>query len=163
MEPTERRPRPERAPVRYSRRLGERICQRLAAGEAWSRIAGKRGLPAHATLYRWRDRHPEFAEALKLAREAQAECWAERALAVAEASDAATLNSDKLRVSTLLWHAARAAPARYGDRAGREPEAGGPGRIIVEVRDFVPVTLADGRVVAREVLPDGRTADDDEP
>jgi len=83
---------------------------------------------------------------------------AERALEVADGATAATVQADRLRVSTLLWHAARGAPHRYGAKAeGREEER----RIIIEVRDFVPVTRPDGTVIAREILPDGSFVDED--
>jgi len=45
------------------------ICAELATGRAWSRIANRGGLPCRRTLYRWRNIHPEFAEAVAQARE----------------------------------------------------------------------------------------------
>jgi hypothetical protein len=58
----------------HARRVvGSRILDRLAQGEYLAHICAEPGMPSRRTIYLWRDRNPEFAAALAIAREAQAE------------------------------------------------------------------------------------------
>lgn len=145
---------------RYTRQVAEAICERLARGESLRSICKTKGMPSPSTIYDWRDTRPEFARSFARARELAAEACAEEAVEIAKAATPATLQTDKLRVSTLLWRAGRAGGQRPG--GGAEPGAGGPRRVIVEVRDFTAVTRDDGAVVTREILPDGSFVDGEE-
>jgi transposase-like protein len=145
---------------RYTRQVAEAICERLARGESLRSICKTKGMPSPSTIYDWRDTRPEFARSFARARELAAEACAEEAVENAKAATPATLQTDKLRVSTLLWRAGRAGGQRPG--GGAEPGAGGPRRVIVEVRDFTAVTRDDGAVVTREILPDGSFVDGEE-
>jgi transposase-like protein len=136
--------------LRYSRALGAAICQRLAQGETWSLISREEDLPAYTTLYAWRRRHPEFAEMLAEAREMAADRHADKALAVAEETTAATVQADRLKVGTLMKHAAVGAPHRWGAKAeAAEPPQKKP---ALYVRRFERVVLEDGAVAVREVF-----------
>jgi hypothetical protein len=144
--------------VRYSKKIAREICERLASGEVWFRICNTGHMPSYGTLYDWRRRHPEFAEAYAQAREMAADLMADKALAVAEAATAGTVSADRLHVSTLQWRAAKAAPRRYGARAGAEDEDGAENgeapRLIVEVRRFEKAQRPDGTFYTREIFPD---------
>lgn len=107
--------------VRYGPAVAREICERLARGEIWSQIAGAGRLPSYHTLYDWQAKHPEFAAAVADARRIAAEARFEQALEVAQASTPATLQSDRLRVATLLHHAERLDPERFG-KAGTRRE-----------------------------------------
>jgi hypothetical protein len=146
--------------IRYGRRLTDRICDRIAKGETLAQVSCDADMPARGTLYRWRDKYPEFALQLAQAREAAADAQAAEALRIAKDSTAATVQADRLRVAALQWQAARMAPHRYGGKA--EAQGPEPRRIVVEVRDFAPVTRPDGSVFAREILPDGSFVDGDD-
>ena len=88
--------------------------------------------------------------------EGTADSWAEEALAVAKAATASTLQVDKLKVTTLLWRAAREAPQRSG---GRKDDDGGSSEAQVRIRDFVPVSREGGARFTREIRPDGSFVD----
>jgi len=104
--------------ARYGPGVAREICERLAQGEIWAQIAGTGRLPSYWMLYYWKGKHPEFAAAVEEARRLAAEARFERALEVAEASTPATVQSDKLRVATLLHHAERLDPERFGKSGG---------------------------------------------
>jgi hypothetical protein len=141
--------------ARYSKKLTEKICQRIARGDAWYRIANTDGLPSYDTLYVWLRKYPDFAEDFAQAREIAADLRADKTLAVAEEATAATVQRDRLRVAALQWHAAKAAPRRYGSRAGGDVEQEGePRRLIIEVRRFETAYRPDGTAYTREILPD---------
>lgn len=140
----------------YSETLAQKIIVRLGQGEKWKRIAGTDGFPCYATLYNWKVRHPEFAERVAQAQEMAADWNADRALEVAEAATKDSVQQDRLLVATLMKHAALTAPRRWGGKGKlAEPEL----RVAVRVRDFVPFTRPDGRVVTRDIFPDGRHHD----
>jgi hypothetical protein len=142
--------------VRYSKRVTEEICRRIARGEVWHRICNTDGLPSYDSLYQWRRKYPDFAEAFAQAREIAADLHADKVLVVAEQSTAATVQADRLHVGALQWHAGKAAPKRYGSRAGEDPAHDGePRRLVIEIRRFETAYRADGTAYTREILPGG--------
>lgn len=56
------------AGVRYSEALAASICERVAAGESVRAICAGADAPSTATLHRWMQREPTFAQALAMAR-----------------------------------------------------------------------------------------------
>lgn len=151
--------RKRRARVWFTPELGQEICARIGAGETWSRMAGTRGMPSYTTLYQWRDEHPEFAAELARARDIAADARAERALEVSEEATATTVQAARLLVSTLLWHAAKGAPHRYGAKVEAAVGKAAVAAITVRIRDFEPVTREDGSTGTREILADGSFID----
>lgn len=144
------------APTRYTTELGNEICRRLCEGATWLSLAGRDGMPAYATLYDWRRKHPAFAEKLARAREIGADYRAEKALMAAEAASTGSAQADRLKVATLMKFAALGAPQRWGARA----EAGETVRtqvLEVRVRRFERVVGPDGRAFVRELRPEGRS------
>ncbi len=144
--------------VHYTRKLAKTICARLATGETWFRMANTPGMPCYTSLYAWRQKYPEFAEAYAQAKEMAADLRADRTLEVAEAATSATASADRLRIGALQWHAGKAAPKRYGTRVRDEDgvEEGPERRLIIEVRRFAKATAPDGTLYTREIFPDGR-------
>jgi hypothetical protein len=109
--------------VDYDAQVVDAICGRLASGETWSKVCGRRGFPAWSTLYAWMRKHPGVAERVAEARRIAAEFRFDQALDVAMKSEPASVQSDKLKVATLLHHAGALDPARFGG-----PGRGGAGR-----------------------------------
>jgi hypothetical protein len=142
--------------ARYSKKLTREICRRIAGGEVWHKICNTGRLPSYTTLYDWLRRYPDFAEDFAQAKEMAADLRADKVLMVAEESTAATVQSDRLRVGALQWHAGKAAPKRYGSKAGDDvAEEGAPRRLIIEVRHFETAYRPDGTAYTREILPGG--------
>ena len=139
--------------VRYSKKVTREICLRIAGGEVWHKICNTGRLPSYTTLYTWLRKYPDFAEDYAQAREMAADLRADQVLVVAEEATAATVQRDRLRVGALQWHAAKAAPKRYGSRA-EVVEEGAPRRLIIQVRHFEKAYRSDGTAYTREVLPD---------
>ena len=101
--PTPRPHRPARKRVRkdgsviysrYTPKLADEICERIANGEIWFRICSTGRLPSYRALYQWIKRYPEFAEAYAQAREVAAHARFDKALVVAEDSTPATVQSE---------------------------------------------------------------------
>jgi hypothetical protein len=141
--------------VRYSARATERICERLAKGEAWQNLCKEPGMPSYSVFYDWQRRHAEFAEAVAIARQIGADFKADKALEVASKATSATVQADRLHVGTLLKHAALTAPRRWGARA-EAPESGREKVVLeIRVRRFERVVGPDGRAFVRELKPEG--------
>jgi len=135
--------------VKYSAALAGRIFARIAGGETWSKLAGTDGMPSANALYQWAKIKDGFAEGLKEAREMAADRAADEVLEVARAATAQSASADRVKINALQWSAAKGAPHRYGARAeSAVPKV----EIVVRVKQFERVTLADGRVVVREIL-----------
>lgn len=146
--------------VRYSKTVTKAICKRIARGDVWYRIANTDGLPSYDTLYTWLRKYPDFAADFALAKEMAADLRADKVLVVAEEATAETVQRDRLRVGALQWHAGKAAPKKYGSRAGDVgAEDGGPQRLIIEVRHFEVAYREDGTAYTRQI-PRGGEGDD---
>jgi hypothetical protein len=149
--------------VPYSKRVAEQICARISAGEAWLKMANSEGMPSYDALYKWRAKYPEFAEMLAQARETAAELRADMAVLAAEAATKEDVQVARLKVAAYQKFAANPTIRSRGERKlkGVEAEAAveRPRRFIVEVRRWTKVTLPDGKVVLREVFPEGGEGD----
>lgn len=120
----------KRAPaVHYSEEIIDKICARIAQGEALHVFCLEKGFPAESTVYRWLETEPEFREKYVRAREMQAERYAAEIIAIADDSTNDTqvdkdgnevVNHDhiaraRLRVEARKWTAAKLLPKKYGD------------------------------------------------
>jgi hypothetical protein len=145
--------------VRYSQVAAERICGRIARGEAWVNIANTDGMPSYHALFVWRAKYPEFAEMLAQARETAAELRADLAVLAAEAATKDDVQVARLKVAAYQKFAANPSvhlPGERPSKSKRQVERDErPRRFIVEVRRWTKVTLPDGKVVLREVFPEG--------
>lgn len=123
--------------VRYSEAVADAICERIAGGEPWSRIAEDPKMPTYSIFYTWKRKHPEFAEKVRIALEAAADRHMDAALAISEEVTKDTVPQAKVRIDTLKARTARldAAAKRASEetpvvfhieivRFGREPGDG---------------------------------------
>ncbi|WP_374471078.1 hypothetical protein [Phenylobacterium sp.] len=129
--------------VFYSKKLAETICERLASGESWVKVCRGADMPSYRSFYRWREKHPEFFEAVEEARRAGAEARFEQAVEVAMDATAATVQADKLKVSTLLHCAERMDRARFGPGGKGADGDGGQVQTFV-IRRFERIYREDG-------------------
>lgn len=60
----------------YNESYCDKIVQVLGGGKSIASVAKNFGV-ARRTIYEWRDKHPEFAEALRLGMDASQEYWEE--------------------------------------------------------------------------------------
>ena len=154
------KPIPVRGPnKKYSRKLTNRICERLRAGEMWSRIAGQGDMPSLSTFYFWLRTRPAFAEEVNRAREEAADRMADEVLEIARNVTPESAGADRAKMFGLQWRAGKAAPHRYGAKAGEQEGSKGDRIIVVRVREFVPVARPDGTLFTREIFPDGSCHD----
>ncbi|HVI33813.1 hypothetical protein [Phenylobacterium sp.] len=138
----------------YDPELARQICDRLVSGELWRDIRKTEGMPSDGDYWAWRRARPAFEAAVRDALRAAAEARFEQALEVAMSSASDTLQADKLKVSTLLHHAERMDPERFGPPSARRKEgpgdAGGHIQTLV-VRHFERALTEDGASYIRAI------------
>ncbi len=117
-------------PSRYTLKLADEICERLAEGESLRRICSVEEMPNKATVFRWLSQHKAFRDQYARAREAQADSLADEILDIADEADNDSYIDDngnvrtnhevvarsKLRVDARKWIAAKLKPKVYGDK-----------------------------------------------
>lgn len=117
-------------PTIYTSELADRICDLLATDTAClDEICAKNpDLPGHDSIYKWRHRHPEFAEKYLHAMHSRSHLYAEETLKIAREKstylDAEGNNKidpgyvawQKMNVNLRQWHASKLAPKVYGDK-----------------------------------------------
>jgi hypothetical protein len=121
-------------PSSYSDEIARAICDRIADGETIRSICADPGMPAKATVFRWRDRHKEFREHYAIARELLLDDLLFQMVEVADDSsgdyvqktradgkvvwveDKANLARSRLKLKTLEAVVARMMPRKYGKR-----------------------------------------------
>jgi hypothetical protein len=138
----------------YTPAAVRKVCEDLAAGKTYQELARNPRRPSSATLYNWRKKHPEFAEATDAARAFGAEFCADRALEVAEQATEETVRKAKLHVDTLMLRAGFLAPGRWSGRTARTAKAE-PVEIVFRIRHFEKVIGPDGKAFVREIKPEG--------
>jgi|GraSoiStandDraft_4_1057263.scaffolds.fasta_scaffold1455349_2 hypothetical protein len=140
----------------YCPEIAREIVTRIADGESWASMANTGKMPAHRTLYLWRDRYPALAEALVWARTVAAELKADRALAVAEATTARSVTADRLHFNALMQRAAFDAPERWSDKPRTPAKAAARVEYVFHLRHFEKVIGPDGQAFVREIKRRGR-------
>lgn len=103
-------------PSIYSAEIVGMICDRLSEGELLVDIIEEKAMPSMASVYRWREAHPEFREAYARAREMQAHACAERAVKAGRAATAEDAAAARVKFDSDRWLAGKLLSGVYGDR-----------------------------------------------
>jgi hypothetical protein len=115
------------------------IFARLCEGEGLYRICADPRMPGKSTVYRWRERVPEFDRAVRLARDICAETVCEESLEAARAVTPETASATRVRLEHERWFVRAIAPHRFGPVRAVDPSelaSGGEAEMTVIVRKF---------------------------
>ena len=107
------------AAYKYNRVTADIICNKIMEGKLISKICSEEGMPNHATISRWKVAHPEFTEAIEMARKARAEMMHDKALEAVSDTNIENMTKDevaahKLKIDTYKWGAEKNDPAKFG-------------------------------------------------
>lgn len=94
--------------------LAREVCSRLAAGEMLSQICADPEMPSLGVVYRWRASRPEFAAALRLAREVLAERFCDLGWDIASGVTPENAFATRVKLAQLRWMTSYLAPRRFG-------------------------------------------------
>jgi hypothetical protein len=86
----------------------------MCAGEGVKRICEDPAMPSFSTVYYWRKHFAEFREAMRVAREVQAERFCDLGWEIAEAVTPQTAQATRVKLAQLRWTAAVLCPRSYG-------------------------------------------------
>lgn len=121
-------------PSKYTTKLGNDICQRLAEGESLRSICRDEDMPVTSTVHLWVLENKQFSEQYESARLMQAHHMFEELLDIAddgtndwttkenkEGTEYEVVNHEvvarsRLRVDTRKWFLSKVAPKIYGDK-----------------------------------------------
>jgi hypothetical protein len=101
--------------------VAHEIVARLAEGETLTAIAEDPAMPSMGTMFYWRNAKPEFAEAMRLAREAVAERFSDLGWRMAMEATPETAHLTRVRLAQLRWTAAVLGPRTHGRLKPTEP------------------------------------------
>ncbi len=138
-------------PSKYTKKLTEKICERIALGESMRAICDDADMPSRRSVLRWLNDHEEFRTLHAEARELQADHFFDEIFEIADDAsndfmarqqkdggaektlDAEHIQRSRLRVDTRKWAMARMAPKKYGDKIQHTGDGGGPVSFIMNL------------------------------
>jgi len=107
------------------------IAARVSEGEMLSAICADPSMPSLRTVMRWRADHPEFAEEMRLAREALAERFGDLGWKLAMEATPETAFLTQVRLKQLRWTAAVLGPRTHGRLKPAEAPEPAPTRTVL--------------------------------
>jgi hypothetical protein len=108
----------------YCPTTANEIFDRMCAGESVTRICADPAMPSFSTFYYWRKHFADFREAMRVAREVQAERFCDLGWEIAEAVRPETAQATRVKLNQLRWTASVLCPGRYGRlKPGQAPAA----------------------------------------
>ena len=137
---------------KFTKAIGQHICERMAEGIPLRQICRDKGL-AWPTVYRWIEAHAEFGEAYQRARDIGMDAIAEECLEIADDGrndfvkrtsadgadlvvyDAEHVQRSKLRIETRLKLLAKWNPKKYGDRITHTGDPAAPVALVLNGSD----------------------------
>jgi hypothetical protein len=93
--------------------IAHEVVTRVSEGETLTAIAEDPAMPSMGSLFYWRKTHPEFGEALRLAREALAERFSDMGWRMAMEATPETAYLTRVRLGQLRWNAAILSPRTH--------------------------------------------------
>lgn len=143
-------------PNEYSKEIADKIILQITEGGQLSKICEADDMPLRTSFYRWMETRADLKDAYTRAREAWADFYEERVIAIAfddkgdffiedgkAVADHARVARARLQVDTLKWFMSKWAPRRYGDKPELPPEpAQAVHRIVREIVGAVGGTTA---------------------
>jgi hypothetical protein len=123
----------------YTEELADRICEAVATSTLGTNKLCKLHdwMPCEDTIYKWRYRHPYFAEKYALAKAKQAELMVEIIVDIADDNtqdfyhdaegnkriDSGAIAHRRLQIDTRKWYASKLAPKIYGVKKEEENDS----------------------------------------
>jgi hypothetical protein len=92
----------------------QEIFARMCEGETMTDICAEPDMPSLGVVYKWRLSRPEFARAITLAQQIQAERFCDLGWKIAEKVTPEDAYATKIKLEQLRWTAAARAPGRFG-------------------------------------------------
>ena len=140
----------------YSVALGDHVCDLVRRGDTYNIIATKMNLGSPQTIYRWRNKHPDFDEHLKAARRDRADYYHDQVMEVAQRDriDKDEVSALKLKTDLYKWGAEKANPQEYGAQTKITGDSNAPLQIMVDTgikreedHEYIEGELSEGKEI----------------
>lgn len=131
----------QRAYHRWAPKVAAEVLARIEDGRGLREVCAEPDMPVHSTVTRWLNERPEYAEAYRQARQAQADRLFDLAWRIALEATEENVATSRLKIQTLKWRVGKLAPRKYGPLKAQNPaedDEGGAVKTIYafEVRHF---------------------------
>lgn len=139
-------------PSLYTEELADHILERIVQGESLRAMCSEDGMPAISSVFKWLAEKPGFSDKYAMAKEEQAEAFADEIVAISDEEctmvraskhptvakegeedlevvfDSTAVARNRLRVDARKWVASKLKPKKYGERVQQELSGpdGGP-------------------------------------
>jgi len=121
----------------FCQATADEIFRRLAEGEPLISICADPAMPCFSTVYYWRKQFPDFAAAMRTAREIQAERFCETGWEIAKEITPEVAYASHVKLTQLRWMAGVLSPKRFGRMKPADPaEAGQGGDFVVVLKRY---------------------------
>ena len=132
-------------PSSFKQKTADAICERLAEGDSLRAICLDEEMPAKATVFKWLQQQPAFADQYARAREFQGEGDADDIGDVAAKVQAGDIAPDVGRVviDAKKWSAGKRRPKVYGEKLTTEHTGPGGGPVEITRVERVVVNPSD--------------------
>lgn len=104
--------------TKFSDKLFAEVLKRIAAGESLRAISKDKDMPSGEAVRCWVRDDDNLAAQYALAREAQAELYAEEIVEIADDCD--DPQKARVQIDARKWFASKVAPKKYGDKIAHE-------------------------------------------
>jgi hypothetical protein len=151
---------------RWSAKVAAEVLARIEDGRGLREVCAEPDMPVHSTVTRWLNERPDYAEAYRQARVAQADRLFDLAWRIALEAREDEVATARLKIQTLKWRVGKLAPRKYGPLKAQAPEGDEAAGAAVqqvprfEVRHFA--ATPEGKVVETTRAVRGMTADENQ-
>jgi hypothetical protein len=130
----------------YCETTVDAICSMITEGHTISEIADMDGMPSARLIFKWSEKYPEFKTAMKNARAARAEFFADQAIITAEGAHESTVQASRLQVETYKWAAEVGNRNEYGKQTKVTGDPDAPIGFILDtgIRKPQPIDIPTG-------------------
>jgi len=124
-------------PTKYTQKLADEICSKLAEGESMRTVCKPTNMPCKATLFKWLRTKEEFLDQYTRAKLESADALTDEMLDIADDAtndwmerqgkdaegyevNGEHIQRSRLRIETRKWLSSKLKPKKYGDRTNLE-------------------------------------------
>ena len=119
--------------ITYNIPMADQVCELVRQGRTYAQIVERMGLGSVQTIYRWRNKHPDFEENLKAARRDRADYYHDQVMKVADGDIVKEeVAAMKLKTDIWKWGAEKANPQEYGNQTKITGDSNAPLQIMVD-------------------------------
>jgi len=107
-------------PSKFTDKIADEICERIAQGESLVNICKDSHLPYRQTVHDWLNQKPDFYDKYMRAREEQADYYADEMVQIADSTEEPA--KARVQIDTRKWIASKLKPKKYGDKIDHSHE-----------------------------------------